>query len=110
VVRVRYGDPKTDTVSEVACPLKRSSVKTTIAEVAPDTCLAICAANFAEMLRGSYFAGGNDITVLIKVFEPLAEKCSDARGAAEFVSMMNEAQKLVNGKNRLIASNVKTRQ
>ena len=56
VVRVRYADPETGRVTEEAHGLRVDQVRTDLKDMDPTFRLDASAAEFAEILRGSYWA------------------------------------------------------
>jgi hypothetical protein len=75
-----------------------SGVKNSIEDVSPETCLAFGAANFAEVLRHSYFVKGRSIKLLIPQIKRIADECSDSQASNELLHLMKESDGLLRSK------------
>jgi Ca-activated chloride channel family protein len=60
VVRIRYRDLRTGRIEEIAAPLSESMLTPSFSQAEPAFQLAACAAEWAEILRGSPYAEGDD--------------------------------------------------
>jgi hypothetical protein len=81
-VYVRYRNADSGGVEEISHRLERGSVGRRTPETSPRFFLAACAAEFAELLRGSEHAAGGSFEELRRVLERVAvrpELCRDAR-------------------------------
>lgn len=81
-VRVRYADPETDEVTEIAESISQSEFASEFTVASPHFQLTAVVAEYAEILRDSYWAQNNDLVSLVV----------DARRIAEYLPQDNDVQ------------------
>ncbi len=74
---VRYKDPETKKVAEVSYPFTTNALTPTFEQTGNDFKLAAAAAEYAEILRGSYWAKGSDMKDVLSVVTGLYIDTSD---------------------------------
>jgi Ca-activated chloride channel family protein len=97
-VHLRWQEPNTDEVVEVAQELMFSALATQFAESDPYFQLAVTAAAYAELLRGSEWAGGNTLShVLVeaqRIQEQLTANQQADAAVSEFVDLVWRAARI----------------
>ena len=89
-VHVRYKNPEMDEVTEISAPIKRGVFRNRFEHASDDFKLAAASAEFAEILRGSYWARGSSLSdVLALVNEIGCENSSDQ--IAELMDLIGRA-------------------
>ncbi len=89
-VHVRYKNPEMDEVTEISAPIKRGVFRNRFERASDDFKLAAASAEFAEILRGSYWARGSSLSdVLALVNEIGFENSSDQ--IAELMDLIGRA-------------------
>ena len=89
-VHVRYKNPEMDEVTEISAPIKRGVFRNRFERTSDDFKLAAASAEFAEILRGSYWARGSSLSdVLALVNEIGCENSSDQ--VAELMDLIGRA-------------------
>jgi Ca-activated chloride channel family protein len=103
---VRYKNPDAeDEVTESSFPLEMSDIKSDFAETSSSFRLAACAAEFAEILRESYWAKDGDMGEVLKLAQELSYKNRDDDDIIEFTAMVSRAKKLWDEKELLSKGN-----
>jgi Ca-activated chloride channel family protein len=93
-VRVRFRDPDSGEVSEVAKSVSTEDSAGSFEKAAPSFRLAACVAEFAEVLRGSYWARGSTLAEVEKLAERCATEFDRRKDVAELASLVAKAHKL----------------
>jgi Ca-activated chloride channel family protein len=93
-VRVRHKDPDGDAVRETSRSIAADALAQRFEDASPRFQLATCVAEFAEILRASYWARGSRLDDVL----PVAESCRDRLGRREdlqeLVSLIQKARDL----------------
>jgi Ca-activated chloride channel family protein len=90
IVHVRYKNPEMDEVTEISAPIKRGVFRNRFERASDDFKLAAASAEFAEILRESYWARGSSLgDVLALVNEIGCENPSDQ--IAELMDLIGRA-------------------
>ena len=90
IVHVRYKNPEMDEVTEISAPIKRGVFRNRFERASDDFKLAAASAEFAEILRESYWARGSSLgDVLALVNEIRCENPSDQ--IAELMDLIGRA-------------------
>jgi Ca-activated chloride channel family protein len=84
-VYVRFKDPDSFDVTEVSEPLNRNLFKSTFEQTSTDFKLAAAAADFAEILRNSYWAKEGKLSAVLD----LARQVERERSTAEVIELMD---------------------
>lgn len=93
-VFVRYKDPVTMAVSEVAEPIDQSCFSHSFESASPDLRLAAAAAEFAEILRKSYWAQGSRLADVQNVVRSVErERCDDQ--VIELMDLIAKADRMI---------------
>ena len=87
-VRVRYADPETDGVTEIERAISLAQFHERFEEASPRFQLAAVVAEYAEILRGSYWAQENDLQRLVPDARRVAEYLMDDEDVQEFASLV----------------------
>ncbi len=91
-VHIRYKNPEMDEVTEISAPIKQGVFHNRFERASDDFKLAAAAAEFAEILRGSYWARGSSLSdVLALVNEIGCENSSDQ--IAELMDLIGRAMR-----------------
>jgi len=106
-VLVRYQDPDTDEVEEVAHDFWRDGFHTKIEDASPFFRFTAAVAEYAEILRQSYWAQDGSLEAVLSLAksavavldenEALAEYPSLSKDVTEFVWLVTRANELTNG-------------
>jgi Ca-activated chloride channel family protein len=106
-VRVRYQDPDTDKVEEVASDFWRDGFRTEIADASPLFRFTAAVAEYAEILRQSYWVQDGSLEAVLSLAksavavldenEALAEYPTLSKDVTEFVWLVTRANELTNG-------------
>ena len=103
---VRYKNPDAeDEVTESSFPLEMSDIKSDFAQTSSSFRLAACAAEFAEILRESYWAKDGDMGEVLKLAQELSYENKDDDDIIEFTAMVSRANKLWDEKELLSKGN-----
>jgi len=94
VVRVRYRRLDTGAVEEIAQPIRASDVVKSFREADARFRLAACVAEFAELLRGSPFAVGNEHAQLAAELRPVALELQLDTRVQELLRLVSGASSL----------------
>jgi Ca-activated chloride channel family protein len=94
-VYIRHKDPdRKDEVTEKSFPLSMSDIKSNFAKSSSSFRLAACAAEFAEILRESYWAKDGDLGKVLALAQELSYENKDNDDIIEFTAMVSRAKKL----------------
>jgi Ca-activated chloride channel family protein len=93
-VQLRWADPRTGSVSEIAQPFGSPELGAELAAGAPGLRLAAAAAGFAELLRGSPYAGDRSLADLQALLAPLAAERPDDAALQELRALVDRASGL----------------
>lgn len=94
-VYIRHKDPDfEDEVTEKSFPLSMSDIKPDFAKSSESFRLAACAAEFAEILRESYWAKDGDLGKVLDLAQELSFEDKDNNDIIEFTAMVSRAKKL----------------
>jgi Ca-activated chloride channel family protein len=84
-VFVRFKDPESFEVTEVSRPISSDIFRPTFAAASTDFKLAAAAAEFAEILRGSYWAKGGDLAEVLGI----ARTVEHERSSQQVIELMD---------------------
>lgn len=90
-VYVRYTDPATDEVSEIAQSMAISQFAPTFAQTTPRFQLDATVAEYAEILRGSYWARDNTLENIVAEAQRIAEYLPNDADVQEFANLVTRA-------------------
>ena len=94
-VYLRYKDPDfVDEVTENSIPLMRSDIAKNFDQTSPSFRLAVCAAEFAEILRDSYYAKGGNLADVLDLAQQISAEMRGNDDVIEFTAMVSRAKKL----------------
>jgi Ca-activated chloride channel homolog len=93
-VRVRYKDPDFDKVTEVAHKVKSADAVRSFKLASPSFRLAATVAEFAEVLRASYWARGRKMSDVLASAKACAADFDKRPDVAEFVALVAKAAEL----------------
>ncbi|HSH03285.1 MAG TPA: von Willebrand factor type A domain-containing protein [Anaerolineae bacterium] len=94
-VRVRYADPNGAEINEVAVAAATRNFATTFEETTPEYQLSIAVAQFAELMRGSFWARNNDLDTLATDARRIARLLPQDQEAQEFAALVAQAAALL---------------
>lgn len=94
VVRIRYEDPETRQVTEEARTLRMSDIRGDIARCDPSFQMDAAVAEFAEILRHSYWAQDGDFGQVERLARDAARRMNDRQDALEFIRLVKTADRL----------------
>jgi len=93
-VRIRYEDPETGKVTEEARTLEYSDVAASFMAPDPTFRLDAAVAEFAEILRGSYWAKDGSLAQTAGLARSASRQMGNPEQAAEMIGLMDRAQSL----------------
>ncbi|RME82610.1 MAG: DUF3520 domain-containing protein [Caldilineae bacterium] len=93
-VYVRYRDPDSGEVQEISRSLARADFVPSIDQTSPRFRLDAAVAEFAEILRDSYWAQDGTMAAVLELAAPLVAELPDDPDVAEFVTLVQRAQAL----------------
>jgi Ca-activated chloride channel family protein len=93
-VQLRWADPATGSVSEIAQPFSSADLGSDLSAAAPGLRLAATAAGFAEILRGSPYAGGLGFADLQALLAPLVAEQPNNASLLELRTLVDRASSL----------------
>jgi len=93
-VRVRYREADGPEVREVARAITAAEVGTDFEKASPSFALAACVAEYAEILRGSYWARGSHLDDMRKTAEACRKRLEDPEEIKELVALIGKAHDL----------------
>jgi Ca-activated chloride channel homolog len=91
-VQLRYADPKTGEVREIAQPFASDEFGHDFRTATPRLQLAVAVAAFAELLRNSDEAQGRSLTDVRTIAQRIAPQLADGMDVQEFVRLVMQAQ------------------
>jgi len=105
-VYIRYKDPDfDDEVAEFSYPLKTKDIKSDFNKTSKSFRLAACAAQFAEVLRESFYAKGENLDDVLALAQELSSQMKGDSDVIEFTAMVSRAKKLWDEKELLSSGN-----
>jgi Ca-activated chloride channel family protein len=90
-VYIRHKDPDSDEVTEISCRISRSVFSSEFTEASVEFKLAAAAAEFAEILRKSYWAKGSELKDVLALVKEISNK-TDSSEIIELMSLVSKAQ------------------
>ncbi|HEY1013890.1 MAG TPA: von Willebrand factor type A domain-containing protein [Herpetosiphonaceae bacterium] len=97
-VRIRYQKPDSQEVVEQAQGLSTDLIRGAVGDTTPRFKLAASVAQYAELMRYSFFARGEELDQVVALAESGAEGFNGAPDAVEFVSLLKRAVQLAPAK------------
>jgi Ca-activated chloride channel family protein len=94
LVRVRYKDPESGEVIEIAQRLKSEEVQPAFDAASPEFHLAAAVAEYAEILRKSYWAKDSQLSDVLALARRVHEELPDNAQVAEVVALVERAAEL----------------
>ena len=96
-VFVRWEDPDSGAVFEIAQEFARSGLSDAFSQAAPRFQLATVVAEYAEVLRESFWAQGTSLGDVRRMAEGVAELLPDDTDVQEFLSLVSRAESISGG-------------
>jgi len=96
-VYVRYQDPDTDDVQELAREFWRDDFRVSFEEASPMFRFTAAVAEYAEILRESYWAQGSSLEAVLALAQHAGALLGQDPDIAEFVWLVAQAKHLANG-------------
>ncbi len=93
-VRVRYKNPDTGSVTEVSKDFESGALKTEFGKASENFRLAAAVAEFAEVLRESYWAKGSRLGTVLALAKETAKEFDNRKDVMELVSLISKAEEL----------------
>ena len=93
-VSVRYADPETGAVTEISNGISAGAFAPDFASATPTFQLSALVAEYAEVLRASYWARENDLTSLVLDAQRVAEYFPGSEDVQEFSGLVLQAANL----------------
>lgn len=93
-VRLRYADPKSGQVSEIAQPFDRESFGRDFAAASPQFQLAVAVAGFAEKLRNSSYAEDRSFADVYAITQRIAPQLPNDVDAQEFMQLVRQVEEI----------------
>lgn len=93
-VRIRYADPETQEVTEQSRTLARADFRTTFTEASPHFQLAAAAAEYAEILRNSYWAKESSLDDVAELARRVSDRLEADPDVREFADLVATAARL----------------
>jgi len=93
-VYVRYQDPETGKVREINQPFARSQFARSFDSTSPRFQLAASVTEYAEILRGSYWAKGSSLENVQGLAQRIKATLANDKDVAEFVQLVSRASQL----------------
>jgi len=90
-IYIRYKDPDSDEVTEISRRISRSVFSNEFAKASMQFKLAAAAAEFAEILRKSYWAKGSELKDILALVKEISNK-TDSPEVIELMSLISKAQ------------------
>jgi Ca-activated chloride channel family protein len=90
-IYVRYKDPDSDEVTEFSRPITRNVFNSEFAKASVEFKLAASAAEFAEILRKSYWAKGSKLDDVLALVKEISTQ-TDSPDVIELLSLVSKAQ------------------
>jgi Ca-activated chloride channel family protein len=96
-VRVRYQDPDTLVVNEVSRELWRDDLGTSLQDASPWFLFTAAVAEYAEILRGSYWAQGSDLEDVLDLARLGGTALQDDPQVTEFLWLVSQTRQIAEG-------------
>ena len=93
-VRIRYKHPENGTVTEVSEDFNSKEFKKSFEETSENFRLAAAVAEFAEILRESYWAKGSKIGDVLALAREVAPEFDNAKDVTGFVDLVSKSNSL----------------
>jgi Ca-activated chloride channel family protein len=93
-VHLRWEEPETGEVIEISRDLWTDDLAESFTAAAPYFQNAVVVAEYAEVLRGSYWAGGNTLAGVLEEAERVAELLPGDPDVAEFLDLVRQASRI----------------
>lgn len=93
-VSLRYKDPDSSEVSEVSREVQASALADSFGEASENFRLAAAVAEFAEILRESYWARGSKLSGVLELAKSLAPEFDNRKDVVEFADLVARAKQL----------------
>jgi len=90
-IYIRYKDPDSNEVTEISRRISRSVFSNELANASMQFKLAAAAAEFAEILRKSYWAKGSELKDVLALVKEISNK-TDSPEVIELMSLISKAQ------------------
>jgi Ca-activated chloride channel family protein len=90
-IYVRYKDPDSDEVTEISRPITHKVFNSEFAKASIEFKLATSAAEFAEILRKSYWAKGSELNDVLTLVKEISTQ-TDSPDVIELLSLISKAQ------------------
>lgn len=94
MVRIRYKDPDSAEVIEARQPLRRAEVKASFDSASPEFHFAAAIAEYAEILRKSYWAKDSQMSKVLTLVRRVQEELPKDPQVTEFASLVERAASL----------------
>jgi Ca-activated chloride channel family protein len=94
-VYVRYQEAETRQIKEISVPLRVGDLLSSVEEAPPSFRLAAAAAEFAELLRGSYWAQEGNYVDLLAFAQPLEALLPNDPAVRELIELIKTAGRYV---------------
>jgi Ca-activated chloride channel family protein len=94
LVRIRYQDPESGEVIEVAQKLLSADVRPTFDAASPEFHLAAAVAEYTEILRKSYWAKDSKMSDVLTLMRRVQEEMPDDAQVIEFTGLVERAAQL----------------
>jgi len=96
-LQMRWKDPKTEQATEINGNISTWDLKDSFYNADPRYQLAVSVAQFAEILRKSPYAEGENLSSVQEVASPLRRQLGDDADVVEFVQLVDQAARLSRG-------------
>ena len=93
-IRVRYQDPSSPLVSEVSRDMWRDDLKTNWHDTSPWFLMTAAVAEYAEILRGSYWAQEGSLDEVLDLAQQASATLEKYPEVAEFLHLVSQAQQI----------------
>ncbi len=90
-VYIRYKDPDSDEVTEISRRIPRRAFNSEFVQTSIEFKLAAAAAEFAEILRKSYWAKGSELKDVLTLVKEISHE-TDSREVIELMNLISKAQ------------------
>lgn len=95
-VRVRYADPETGETQEISQSMARGDVHARFADASPRFQLSATVAEFAEIMRGSFWAQEGDMAIVADEARRVAQMLPNDTAVQEFAGLVGQAELMMN--------------
>lgn len=92
--QMRFKDPDTDEVTELAEKIDASDFRGSFSSCESEFKLAAVAAEFAEIMRGSYWARGSSYELLLEIAQGISGGIKNSSSVIEFIDLVSKASDL----------------